>query len=175
MAVYRANAKRESTKKDEKGKKEVTPHTPLSEEAMMRLARVMNDSPTIVKLNGSEWAIRALKPGTQWLIAEEACKVIANENMTMGDVIKQFATNASSVCRVITLAILNDKERIYGKEYQELYDALMWGDCDIKQWAFLLSEILSLIDVDFFFASTNAIKTLRQTTLDRKVTMEEQK
>ena len=152
-----------------------TPQAPISDESMARLARLMNDTPTIVKLYGTEWQITSLKAGTQWLIAEEACKVVEKENMSMGDVIKQFAVNMPSVCRVLTLALLNDKEKIYGKQYDEVYEMLMWGDFKIKDWAMFLSEILNLIDVDFFFASINAVKTLRQNTLDRKTTREEQK
>ena len=76
---------------------------------------------------------------------------------------------------MLTLALLNDKEKIYGKQYDEVYELLMWGDFKIKDWAMFLSEILNLIDVDFFFASINAVKTLRQNTLDRKTTREEQK
>lgn len=152
-----------------------TPQTPISDKSMARLAQLMNDTPTIVKLYGTEWQITSLKAGTQWLIAEEACKVVEKENMSMGDVIKQFAVNMPSVCRVLTLALLNDKEKIYGKQYDDVYEMLMWGDFKIKDWAMFLSEILNLIDVDFFFASINAVKTLRQNTLDRKTTREEQK
>ena len=46
----------------------------------------------------------------------------------MGDVIKEFATNLPSVAKVITLALLNDKERIKSEEYQHVYDQLLWGD-----------------------------------------------
>lgn len=152
----------------------VQPNTPLSDDAMARLAQIMNDSPTILKLSGTEWEIKALKPGTQWLICEEACKIVDKEGMTMGDVIKQFAVNMPSVCKVITLALLNDKHRIYSEEYQEVYDTLLWGDYKVKDWATILVEIVNLIDMDFFFASTGVIKTLRQRTLSRKTTMEEQ-
>lgn len=157
------------------GKKTNTPATPVSDASMERLARIMNDSPTIVKLRGTEWELKALRPGTQWLIAEEACKIVNQENLTMGDVIKLFAVNMPSVTRVITLALLNNKEDIYGERYQKVYDTLMWGDYDVKDWAVILSEILNLIDVDFFLASTNVVKILRQNTLDRKTTMEEQR
>ena len=167
MATYRT--KRSAKKKQEnETQKETTPLSALSDEAMARLAQIMNDSPTIVKLQGTTWEIRALKPGTQWLIAEEACKIIKKENLAMGDVIKEFATNLPSVARVITLALLNDKQRIYSDEYQLIYDQLLWGNYDIRDWASLLVEILNLIDVDFFFASTNVIQTVRQQTLTRK-------
>lgn len=177
MAVYRANKakKPQDNREKQEVKKEVTPRTPVTDDAMARLARLMNDSPSIMKLHGTEWEIHALKPGTQWLIAEEACKIVERENMTMGDVIKQFAVNLPSVCRVLALALLNDKSRIYSEEYNQAYETLMWGEYDMKDWAVLLSEILNLVDVDFFFASTNVVKTLRRNTLDRKTTTEEQK
>lgn len=164
----------ETIMSDEK-KNTNTPQTKISDAAMARLAQLMNDSPSIIKLHGTEWAITSLKAGTQWLIAEEACKVVQNENATMGDIIKQFAVNMPAVCRVLTLALLNDKQKIYGDEYKQVYDLLMWGDYTQKDWAVFFAEIIQLMDVDFFFASTNAVKTLRQRTLDRKITMEEQK
>lgn len=169
MAVHRA--KKQPSKEQEAPKEEekkVMPDSPLSDEAMARLAQIMNDSPTIVKLQGTEWEIKALKPGTQWMIAEEACKIVKKENLSMGDVIKEFALNLPSVARVITLALLNDKERIHSDEYQKVYDQLLWGDYDIKDWATLLVEILNLLDVDFFFASTNVIQTVRSQALMRK-------
>lgn len=152
------------------------PSTPVSNEAMEQLVRIMNDTPTIIKLQGTDYAIHALKPGTQWLIAEEASKIVRQEQMTMGDVLKEFAVNLPSVCRVITLAMLNDKERINDKdEYQKIYDTLLWGDVQVKDWAMLLFEILQMLDTDFFFASTNVIATLRRQTLERKTTMTERK
>ncbi|MDE5987239.1 MAG: hypothetical protein K2H16_08195 [Prevotella sp.] len=177
MAVYRASkTKKNQDGKDTQGvKRTVTPQTPVTDDAMTRLARLMNDSPTLMKLHSTEWEIHALKPGTQWLIAEEACKIVDRENMAMGDVLKQFAVNLPSVCRTIALALLNDKQRIHGEEYKEVYELLMWGEYDMKDWAVLLAEILNLVDVDFFFASTNVVKTLRRNTLDRKTTMEEQR
>jgi len=166
MAIYKVD--KSGLKEQEKEDAKIAPTSFLSDEAMEKLAQIMNDSPTIVKLNNTEWRIRALKPGTQWLIAEEACKIVKKEKMSMGDVIKEFSLNLPSVARVITLALLNDKERIYGEEYQRVYDQLLWGDYEVKDWATLLVEILNLIDVDFFFASTNVIQTIRTQALGRK-------
>lgn len=172
MAVYRVKKAKGKAKDGQEG---TSPQTPVTDSAMARLAQLMNDSPTMKTLHGTEWEIHALKPGTQWLIAEEACKIVDMENMAMGDVLKQFAVNLPSVCRTLTLALLNDKQRIHGEEYKEVYELLMWGEYDMKDWAVLLAEILNLVDVDFFFASTNVVKMLRRNTLDRKTTMEEQK
>lgn len=167
MAVHRIKKPAPTSENKEKENK-VLPSTPVSDIAMARLAQIMNDSPTIVKLQGTEWKITALKPGTQWLIAEEACKIIKGENLSMGDVIKEFATNLPSVAKVITLALLNDKERINSEEYQKIFDQLMWGKYGMRDWITLLVEILNLIDVDFFFASTNVIQTIRNQALERK-------
>ena len=101
--------------------------------------------------------------------------------MSMGDVIKEFAVNIPAVVHVITLALLNDKDRIFSdyakrelsEEYRQVYDLLMWGEYDMKDWAILLSEILSLISTDFFFESTNVIQTVREMTLTRKTTKTE--
>ena len=51
----------------------------------------------------------------------------------------------------------------------------MWGDIKMRNWAQLLMEVLNLVDVSFFFLSTDVIQTIRKTSLERKVTMEEQK
>lgn len=136
----------------------VTPDTRVPDKDMEQLARLMNDSPSLVTLHGTKWRITGLKPGVQWLIAEQACQIVKGEKLSMGDVIKEFAVNLPAVVNVITLALLNDKDRIfsdYGKrelseEYHQVYDLLMWGEYDMKDWALLLGEILNLISTDFF-------------------------
>jgi len=177
MAVYRANKNDKSRKSDNI----IQPQTPISDEAMERLAKIMNDSPSIVKLHGTEWEIHGLKPAVQWLIAEEACKVVKSEKMSMGDVLREFSTNLPTVVNVITLALLNNKERIfsdygrktYSDEFKRIRDVLMWGDYTVRDWILLLGEILQLIDVNFFFESTSVIKTVREMTLGRKMTKAE--
>ena len=151
-------------------------------DAMTRLAQVMNDSPTIVKMANTEWAIKALRPATQWLIAEESLKIQKSEEGNFSDVIKQFAQNIPSVVKVLTLAILNDKKRIYGdntdgtfsEEYRAVYDTIMW-ETDSQSWIGLLVEVMNMLSLDYFFASTNAIAMIREMALGKKMTMEEQK
>ena len=174
MAVYRATRDKE--------KEAIKERNRVSDESMERLARIMNDSPSIVKLHDTEWCIKGLKPGVQWLVAEQACRIVKGEKLSMGDVIKEFAVNLPAVAHVITLALLNDKERIFSdynkrelsEEYHQIYDLLMWGEYDMKDWALLLGEILNLISTDFFFESTNVIQTVREMTLARKTKKTEQ-
>ena len=151
-------------------------------DAMSRLAQVMNDSPTVVKMANTEWPIKALRPATQWLIAEESLKIQKSEEGNFSDVIKQFAQNIPSVVKVLTLAILNDKKRIYGdntdgsfsEEYRAVYDTIMW-ETDSQSWIGLLVEVMNMLSLDYFFASTNAIAMIREMALGKKMTMEEQK
>ena len=151
-------------------------------DAMSRLAQVMNDSPTVVKMANTEWPIKALRPATQWLIAEESLKIQKSEEGNFTDVIKQFAQNIPSVVKVLTLAILNDKKRIYGdntdgsfsEEYRAVYDTIMW-ETDSQSWIGLLVEVMNMLSLDYFFASTNAIAMIREMALGKKMTMEEQK
>ena len=154
----------------------------ISVDAMERLAKVMNDTPTIVKMSNTEFAITALKPGTQWLIAEESCKIMKAEQGNFKDVIKQFTINIPSVVHVITLAILNDKNRIfedyksrkYSEEYQSVYETIMW-ETSPDNWLSLLVEIMNMLSMDYFFQSTNAVAMIREAALGRKMKMEELK
>jgi hypothetical protein len=152
-------------KKDKKAKM-------ASDESMARLAQIMTDSPSLVKLANTEWAITALKPAVQWEIAKVACDINRVENATYGDILKGFAINLPAVVRVMTLALLNDKERIEN-EYDQVYDTLMW-ESNPTEWATLLFEVLNLQDISFFLQITQVVEMFRQTTLQRKKTMDEQ-
>ena len=154
----------------------------ISVGAMQRLAEIMNDTPTVMKMGKTEFAITALKPGTQWLIAEESCKIMKAEQGNFKDVIKQFSVNIPSVVHVITLAILNDKNRIfedyrsrkYSEEYQSVYETIMW-ETNPDNWLSLLVEIMNMLSMDYFFQSTNAVAMIREAALGRKMKMEELK
>lgn len=160
----------ENTNKETLKKKQVKE---ASDEAMERLIAVMCDSPSLVKLANAGWEVRALKPAVQWEIAKVACEVHKVENATYGDVLLGFSKNLPAVVRVITLALLNDKERIE-KEYDKVYDTLMW-ESKPSEWASVLLEILNLQDVAFFLQITQVVDIFRTSTLQRKKTMEEQK
>lgn len=149
-----------------------TAKEPVSLESMERLAQIMLDTPTIKKLERTEFAITALKPAVEWMIAQEAVKITKVENAVMGDVLKALVNEIPSVCRIITLAILNDKERIE-KDYDTVYNTLFW-DCNTKEWAQLLFEILNLISIEAFFLTTDLIQTFKTIALERKTRMEEE-
>lgn len=135
-------------------------------EAMTRLAEVMNDSERTIVLGGKTYKIRALRTGTQWLVAQEACK-IAKADASFTDIIKGFAAALPSVVRVLTLIILNDKDKINGKEYDDLYDTIMW-EVPRHEWIGVLVECLQMLDLESFFLLTGAIDNFRKTTMTRR-------
>lgn len=148
----------------------------VSIDAQERLAEILNDSPRLVSLNGTEWEVRALRMGTQWLIAEKCIKIAKAEGANFGDIIKQFSANIPSLIEVITLALLNDKNKIfkdgiesngYSDLYKSTYDTLMW-DCKVEEFGNIFLEVLQLIDVSFFMESHRILEIFREATMTRK-------
>lgn len=156
-----------------KDRKQKTVNDPITNEEMERLAQIMLDSPSLIKLKDTEWEITALKPAVMWMIAKESVKINRVESASYGDVLKGLSENFPTVCRILTLALLNDKERIE-KEYNKVFDMLMW-ECSVRDWGFLLFEVLNLIDVEGFFFLTGQTEMFREIALDRKMKAGERK
>lgn len=155
----------------------------VSLESQERLAEILNDSPRLVSLNGTEWEIRALRMGTQYLIAQEVIKINKVENANFGDVIKQFAVSIPSVLKVLTLALLNDKNKIFknGNEnegfselYESTYNTLAW-ECEVSEFGNILLETLQLLDTSFFLEATHIVEMFKTATTARRTTTKEQK
>lgn len=176
--------KAKSTKKQEEREarnKKVGLEVSLDSQA--RLAEILSDSPRLVSLNGTEWEIRALRMGTQYLIAQEVIKINKVENATYGDVVKQFAVNIPSMLKILTFALLNDKNKIFnnGDEsegFSELYEAtystLSW-DCDVSEFGNIFLETLQLLDISFFMESCRIVEMFKVATTARRTTTKEQK
>lgn len=164
-------------KKKEKERKEV------SIEAQTLLVETLNDSPHLVSLNGTQWEVRSLRFGTQYLIAEEVIKINKAESATFGDIVKQFAVNIPSLVKILTLCLLNDKKRIFkggdekagfSDEYQSVYDTIMW-EGNVNEYGVLLLECLQMLDVSVFFQALDIVQIFRAGVTTRKTTMDGQK
>ena len=143
----------------------------ISIESQQALLRVMNDTPTIVKLNETkDWKITALKPAVKWAIAEEAAKIKQSESDT-ANVLINMATNMPCICRCLTLALLNDKERIE-KEYDRVYELLLY-ETDDRHWGNLFLEVLKLLETDAFFLNISFVEMFLKMTSERKMTKAE--
>lgn len=155
----------------------------VSLESQERLAEILNDSPRLVSLNGTEWEIRALRMGTQYLIAQEVIKINKTESATFGDIVKQFAVNIPSVLKILTFALLNDKNKIFknGDEnegfselYEATYNTLAW-ECEVSEFGNILLETLQLLDISFFTQATHIVEMFKTATTARRTTTKEQK
>ena len=155
----------------------------VSLESQERLAEILNDSPRLVSLNGTEWEIRALRMGTHYLIAQEVIKINKVENANFGDIVKQFAVNIPSVLKILTFALLNDKNKIFkdGNEnegfselYEATYNTLAW-ECEVSEFGNILLETLQLLDTSFFMESCRIVEMFKVATTARRTTTKEQK
>lgn len=147
-------------------------------DSQARLAEILNDSPRLVSLNGTEWEVRTLRMGTQWLISKVVSDMIKDEAKTFGDIMRQFSVNIPAILDVLTLCLLNDKAKIFkdGKQeygYSELYhatrDTLEW-DCDVTDFGNILLECLQLMSVDFFLQSRDILEIFKKSVLEKKRT-----
>ena len=145
-------------------------------EAQERLVEILNDSPRLASLNGTEYEIRALRMGTQYLIAQEVIKINKAESATYGDIVKQFSVNIPSVVKVITLCILNDKKRIYkdgiehlglSDEYQALYDTIMWQG-KIEEYGNILLECLQMLDISTFMTALDILSVFKASVTKKR-------
>ena len=170
-----------SNKKKELAKANMPVEVDLT--AQERLVEILTDNPRLVSLNGSEWAIKALRMGTQYLIAKKVIEIKRAEDNTFGDIIKQFAVNIPAVIEVLTLALLNDKNKIFkdGDEkagfselYQSTYNTLDW-ECEVSEFGNIFLETLQLLDVGFFMESSRIVEMFKTATTARRMTTEEQK
>lgn len=177
MAIIKAENKNKEKKEQPKKKVET------SLEAQERLVEILNDSPHLVALNGTEYEVRALRMGTQYLIAQEVIKINKVENANFGDIVKQFSINIPSVVKVIVLCLLNDKKRIYqdgiehkgfSEEYNALYETIMW-EGNINEYGQLLLECLQLLDISVFMQTLDILSIFRATVTTRREMMKEQK
>lgn len=144
-------------------------------DAMMRLAEIMNDSPTPFEIGGKTYNITALKMGTQVLIAEETCKIQKHQEGNLVDIFNQFARSLPAVVRCLAFAVLNDKDKIYknyaarefSDEFYAMCEKIEW-ESDKGVWMNILAEVIKKIDVSFSMTITEQMSMLRNMTLKQR-------
>lgn len=144
-------------------------------DAMMRLAEVLNDSPTQIKIGDKIYNITALKMGTQILIAEETCKIQKSQEGNLVDMFNQFARSLPAVIRCLAFAVLNDRDKIYkdyatkefSDEFYSMCERIEW-ESDKGKWLEVLAEVIRKIDVAFFLNISDQMKILRDLTMKKK-------
>ena len=165
-----------SSKKDEQKRSRNGVKKQVKIDDQARLAQILNDSPRVESLAGTEWEIRPLRMGTQWLISEKVCEICKNEEASFGDVVREIAKSIPAVLDILTFALLNDRNRIfeggieqngYSDMFRKTRDTLEW-ECNVSEFGNLLVDVLQMIDVDFFFQTTGILKEFRIATTEKK-------
>lgn len=150
----------------------------VSDEAQNRLAEILADSPSIEKLAGTEWEMRPLRMGTQYLIVNEVCKINKEEGATYGDVLKALLVSMPALCNVLALALLNDKNKIYqngdanqgySKMFKRTVDTIMWS-ADREDMANIMLDCLQMVDVSFFMEALGMLQIFRASVTEKKRT-----
>lgn len=174
MAIEKVVSDKKERLAEERRKRKEVPDVSLDDQ--LRLAEILNDSPRIASLAGTQWEVHALKAGTQYLIAQRVLEIQKSENGSFGDVLKHFAKSIPAVLDVVTLCLLNDKKKIYedgnpsngfSQLFKETRDTIEW-ECDYTQFGQLLIEILQMLDVSFFLESLGMLDIFRQMTTKKK-------
>lgn len=176
MAInkIKGDAKLKEQRLERQKKRKKVPDVSIDDQ--MRLAEILNDSPTLVALNGTPFEVRALRYGTQWRIAQKVLEITKAEEGSFGDILKHFAQSVPAVLEVLTLALLNDKNKIfkdgdetagYSDLFKATYSTLEW-ECDYTKFGEILITVLSKLDISFFMESLGMLDIFRQKTTAKK-------
>lgn len=150
----------------------------VSDEAQNRLAAILADAPSIEKLAGTEWEMRPLRFGTQYLIVDEVCKINQAESATYGDVLKCMLAQIPATCKVLTLALLNDRNKIYqngdanqgfSKLFKQTYNTILW-ESERNDLAKIMLDCLQMVDVSFFMEALGMLQIFRASVTEKKRT-----
>lgn len=150
----------------------------VSEEAQNRLAAIIADAPSIEKFAGTEWEMRPLRFGTQYLIVDEVRKIKEMESATYENAIIGLAATMPATVTVVTLALLNDKNRIYqngdpnqgySKLFKRTYDTIMWN-ANNEELIKILWDCIQMVDVSFFMEALGMLQIFRAQVTEKKRT-----
>lgn len=150
----------------------------VSEEAQDRLAAILADSPTKEKFAGTEWEMRPLRFGTQYLIVDEVRKIREMESDTYENAVLGLAASIGATVTVVTLALLNDREKIFrdgnpslghSALYRRTYDTVMWNSSR-EDLAKVLWDCIQMVDVSFFMEALGMLRIFRAQVTEKKRT-----
>lgn len=150
----------------------------VGEESQNRLAAILADAPSIVKFAGTEWEIKPLRFGTQYLIVNEMCRLKDLEHRNYDDAITGLLNTIPSLCKVLTLVLLNDKSLIYqngdsnagfSKIFKKTYETVMWN-AERNDLGNIIKECILLIDTTFFMEALGMLQIFRASVTEKKRT-----
>lgn len=173
MALIKSTSKRKQIIKQQEAEA-----LKVSDEAQNRLAKILADGFTIEKCAGTEWEIRPLRMGTEYLIVNEICEMNIENGAKYGDVLHELKNSMPTLWNVITLILLNDKNKIYqngdtSKGFSELFyktrTTVEWY-ANKEEMSSILLTTLQLIDVSFFMEALDMLQIFRASVTEKKRT-----
>lgn len=128
-------------------------------EYQKELANVMLDRGQEITIAGVKYEIKALKMYTRWLISECINEMEIKEKDTI-NIIESMFTDIPLLVKIITYAILRDKDKIEDKVvFNKLYDQLL--ECDnMQEYLNAITAIISKMDIEWFFFTQEAVKSI---------------
>lgn len=128
-------------------------------EYQSKLSDVMLDRGEEIVIAGKSYEIKALKMRTRWLISECINKMELREKDTI-NILESMFTDIPLLAKMITYAILRDKENIENKElFTKTYDDIL--ECeDMQEYLNAITTIIKLMDIEWFFFTQETVKSI---------------
>jgi hypothetical protein len=120
-----------------------------------RLAEIVTDEKTIVKVGDNEYEIGALTYYAKWQISSRITK-LELADAQLSTLIQSMAVNLPLLAEILGIAILRDRQKI-----ETGLDGLKWDimDCaNTLDWHNLLITIIKKLDTGFFFTLTELVR-----------------
>ena len=126
-------------------------------EYQSKLSDVMLDRGEEIVIAGKSYEIKALKMRTRWLISECINKMELREKDTI-NILESMFTDIPLLAKMITYAVLRDKENIENKElFTKTYDDIL--ECeDMQEYLNAITTIIKLMDIEWFFYARDSEK-----------------
>jgi hypothetical protein len=128
-------------------------------EYQSKLSDVMLDRGEEIVIAGKSYEIKALKMRTRWLISECINKMELKEKDTI-NILESMFTDIPLLAKMITYAVLRDKENIENKElFTKTYDDIL--ECeDMQEYLNAITTIIKLMDIEWFFFTQETVKSI---------------
>lgn len=128
-------------------------------EYQKKMSDVLLDRGQEVAIAGKTYEIKALKMRTRWYISECINKMEISEKDTV-NILESMFSDIPLLAKIITYAILRDKEKIEDKElYTRTYDEIL--ECtDMQEYLNAVTAIISMMDIEWFFFTQETVKSI---------------
>lgn len=126
-----------------------------------KLADVLLDKGENITLNGKRYVLKPLKMRTRWYISSCINAMELAEKDTI-NLLEAMFTDIPLMAKIITYAILRDKEKIENEdshEFQEVYENVM-DVSNPQEYLDAITTIIKLMDIEWFFFIQETAKNI---------------